>query len=141
MYNPYYNQNNAFSNYSLYSNPAAGVVGYGQPQKQDIVKVNGENGARAYQMQPNSSVLLLDETQPIIWLKMTDGAGYPTINAYKIEPYTPEVVTQNDLEKRVKRLEELFNESYTVNAAEFKSRKSSESDHVNQKHDERAERR
>lgn len=124
-YNPY-NPYNAFSNNSLY-NPASAGLGYGQPAKQEIIRVNGENGAKAYQMPPNSSALLLDETQPVIWLKQSDGAGYSTINAYKIEPYIADTVVQLDLEKRVKRLEELINESYTVNASELK-RKSAESD-------------
>lgn len=124
-YNPY-NPYNAFSNNSLY-NPASAGLGYGQPAKQEIIRVNGENGAKAYQMPPNSSALLLDETQPVIWLKQSDGAGYSTINAYKIEPYIADTVVQSDLEKRVKRLEELINESYTVNASELK-RKPAESD-------------
>lgn len=133
LYNPY--------NSSL--NPAQAGNPYQPVTKQEIIRVNGENGAKAFQMPPNSSALLLDEAQPLIWLKQTDGAGYPTVTAYKIEPYTPEATAavSSDLERRVKKLEEIINESYSVNASEFKSRKSSESDHVNQKHDERAERR
>lgn len=80
-------------------------------QRYEIVKVNGENGARAFNLPPNSSILLLDETQPIVWLKMTDGAGYPTIKAYNIIPV--ETQTQTDvigLEARIKRLENYINE-------------------------------
>lgn len=44
--------------------------------KMEVVKVNGENGARAYSMGPNSSALLLDESGLMIWLVTTDGAGY-----------------------------------------------------------------
>lgn len=40
-----------------------------------VVKVNGYNGANAYQLPPNASALLLDETQPIVWLVKSDGAG------------------------------------------------------------------
>lgn len=77
---------------------------------QQIIKVNGENGARAYQMPPNSSALLLDESEPIVWLKQTDGAGYPTLTPYKIEPYTPEPVPDmRDLETRIAKLEGLMN--------------------------------
>ena len=46
-----------------------------QYQRTEVVKVNGEGGAKAYQMPPNSSVLLLGETAPIVWLKTTDGAA------------------------------------------------------------------
>ena len=34
--------------------------------RQEVVRVNGKNGAEAYQMAPNSSILLLDETAPIV---------------------------------------------------------------------------
>lgn len=54
--------------------------------RQEVIRVHGEEGAKAYQMAPNSSILLLDETAPIVWLKTTDGASYPTITGYKIEP-------------------------------------------------------
>ena len=57
---------------------------YNAPQqafgsKFEVIRVNGKNGAEAFQMPPNSSIILLDESAPLIWLKMTDGAGYPTI--------------------------------------------------------------
>ena len=132
MYNPYYN---AFpTNNSIY-NPVSAGMGYSQLNKQEIVKVNGEGGAKAYQMPPNSSALLLDETQPIIWLKTTDGAGYPAISAYNIEPYAPETVSNNDIEKRVKRLEDIINESYTFDAPKLKPRESAQPDHGSQKND------
>ena len=83
--------------------------------KQEIVKVNGENGARAYQMNPNSSALLLDESNPIVWLVQTDGAGYKTISPYTISPYQPAPpIDLNDLNERLKRLEEKVNESHNI---------------------------
>lgn len=121
---------NAFPNYnSPYINPVstAGYT-YGQPQKQEIVRVSGENGARSYRMPPNSSALLLDETQPVIWLAQTDGAGYPTLSAYKIEPFRPEQATASDLEKRIKRLEDIIDESNTINVTELKSKQSTFTD-------------
>ena len=82
---------------------------FGQP-KIDIIRVNGENGARAYQMPPNSNTLLLDESNPIVWLAQTDGAGYKTITPYTITPYKPEPsVDVKSLEDRIARLEELIN--------------------------------
>ena len=64
---------------------------YNAPQqafgsKLEVIRVNEKNGAEAFQMPPNSSIILLDESAPLIWLKMTDGAGYPTITPYRIEP-------------------------------------------------------
>lgn len=79
------------------------MYGYGQ----QIIKVNGENGARAYQMMPNSSALLLDETAPLVWLKETDSVGYPTLSAFKIEPYVPEPQPDyKELMNRIASLEE-----------------------------------
>ena len=74
----YYNQSyNAYpQSYpnSIYGNSLNSPM---QPQiRSEIVKVNGENGARAYQLAPNSSALLLDESSPIVWLVQSDGAGY-----------------------------------------------------------------
>lgn len=102
--------------YSNYFNPYQPYQSPYQPnsapvqQGQQIVKVNGENGARAYQMPANSSALLLDESAPIVWLKQTDGAGYPTITPYKIEPYTkPEEPDYGSILKRIERLEGMIN--------------------------------
>lgn len=77
-------------------------------QRQEVVKVNGRNGAEAYQMAPNSSALLLDESAPVVWLKVTDGASYPTINGYVITPLKEKSAadTLTELEDRIARLEE-----------------------------------
>ena len=88
---------------------------YNAPQqafgsKLEVIRVNGKNGAEAFQMPPNSSIILLDESAPLIWLKMTDGAGYPTITPYRIEPLKSEPpVDMAALETRIKRLEERLN--------------------------------
>ena len=72
-----------------------------------VVRVNGRNGAEAYQMPANASVLLLDETAPIIWLKQTDGAGYPTLAAYDISPHQEAPAPDmRSLEERITKLEE-----------------------------------
>lgn len=81
-----------------------------QYQRTEVVKVNGEGGAKAYQMPPNSSVLLLDETAPIVWLKTTDGAGFPSLSPYSITPYKPAPpVDVNGLEQRIARNDRLTN--------------------------------
>ena len=74
-----------------------------------ITRVNGKGGADAFRMAPNSSILLMDEHDPIVWLKTTDGAGYATVAPYSVAPYQPApVVDVNSLEDRVKRLEEML---------------------------------
>lgn len=94
--------------------------------RQEIIRVNGENGAKAYNMPPNSSILLLDETAPIIWLKSTDGAGYPSLAPYTIAPYQVEQpVDAKSLEQRIERLEQILNEKSDVTDVKSKHNKSS----------------
>ena len=82
-----------------------------------IIKVNGRNGAETYTMPPNAQVLLLDETQPIVWLKQTDGAGYPTLTAYDIKPHEEKPMPDmRNLEERIEQIEKVIkNEPYTSN--------------------------
>lgn len=76
------------------------------PQMQQVTKVNGENGANAYGMGPNSSALLLDVSGTMIWAVTTDGAGYKTVVPYDIVPHKrAEEQAYQTLENRIKRLE------------------------------------
>ena len=94
------------------------MQGYSMP-RMDITTVNGENGARAFNLPPNSRTLLLDENAPIVWFVQTDGAGYKTLTPYTITPYQPEVpVDAKSLEARIKRLEDMLNEKSNTGAAE-----------------------
>lgn len=85
-----------------------------------FTRVNGRNGAEAFRLAPNSSILLMDENDPIVWLKQTDGAGYATVTPYTVAPYHAAApVDVNSLENRVKRLEEILNaKSDDADAAE-----------------------
>lgn len=70
----------------------------------DIVKVNGMAGAQSIRLAPNSGLIAMDTTAPIVWLCQADGAGYFTPEPFSIAPYqaaTPE----SDIEKRLARLE------------------------------------
>ena len=51
-----------------------------------ILKVSGINGVNALNLAPNTSVLALYETAPIVWLVSADGAGYKTPTPYDITP-------------------------------------------------------
>ena len=57
----YYNQ---YPVYNGFPNPydTRGMMQYQNAQRCEIVRVNGKNGADAYQLAPNSSALLLEET-------------------------------------------------------------------------------
>lgn len=78
--------------------------------RQEITRVNGRNGAMSIQMAPNSGVLVLDETAPLVWLCQTDGAGYLTVTPFDIALHqeAPQV-SVNDLSARLARLEEIIN--------------------------------
>lgn len=68
----------------------------------EIQKVNGEESARNYPIGPNSSVILLDAVNPLIWVVVTDSSGYKTINPFTITPYIPETpVTAADLKDQI----------------------------------------
>jgi len=96
------------------------------PQMQ-VTKVNGEGGANAYSMGPNSSAILLDASGTMIWAVTTDGAGYKTVVPYDISPHkSREAVTYEGLESRIKRLEELVNDGHSE--ADQRGRHAGESD-------------
>lgn len=81
-----------------------------QAAQQQVVRVNGENGARSYQIGPNSSAMLLDESGLMVWLVTSDGAGYKTVAPYDITPHQSTPAPDfGSLEERIKRLEEIVN--------------------------------
>lgn len=103
------------SNYlgNLYGNlPRQNAYGFGQ--KVEVVTVNGEAEANSYPIPPNSSILMLDSTQPVVWLKVTDAASYPTVTGYEItpikKPVAPVMQTYDftKLEERIANLERRF---------------------------------
>lgn len=94
---------------------------YQQPVRAQVPQVNGEGGAKAYSLAPNSSILLLDTTAPIVWHKCTDSAGYPTLTPYTITPYQPAPpVDINDLAARISKLEDKLNESHIASNESWK---------------------
>ena len=72
-----------------------------------FVYVTGIEGAKAYQMPPNSDMPLFDSTNDgVMFIKTTDGAGFPTITvvdckkreAQSMQP-SPEYATHDELER------------------------------------------
>ena len=92
-------------------NPYQGIT-MAAPQMQ-VTKVNGEGGANAFNMGPNSSAILLDASGTMIWAVTTDGAGYKTVVPYDIIPHkSQEKLTYEGLENRIKKLEEMINDRH-----------------------------
>ena len=112
------NQPNYFPNMNMNMN-----MNVNNFPRYNIIKVSGKNGADAFQMAPNSQVLLLDENDPLIWFVQTDGAGYKTISPYTITPYQPSPqIDLNTIEQRLTALEEKINaKSYSGTNKQRKS--------------------
>lgn len=103
------NYSNPIPNPNPFQNYFGGMNANNFP-RYSIIQVRGQNGAEALQMAPNSKVLLLDETDPLIWFVQTDGAGYKTVTPYTISPYQPAPpVDLNSIEQRLSALEEKIN--------------------------------
>ena len=65
-------------------------------------------GAQAFvsMMLPNSNAIVMDQNDPLVYIIMTDGAGYPTINPYQLIPYEPpKPVDANAVMARMDQLE------------------------------------
>lgn len=61
-------------------------VGVANTNRGELVRVTGFDGAKAYQMPPNSNAALFDNNEDIFYVKTTDGAGFPTIRAFRFTP-------------------------------------------------------
>ena len=48
----------------------------------NLIKVAGRPGAEAYFLPPNSSVVLMHNSEPIFYLKTTDDGGFATIREF-----------------------------------------------------------
>jgi len=83
------------------------VIDNMQPMREEAKRVNGRNGAEMYRMAPNSSAVLLDENNPMIWFLQTDGAGYKTITPYDITKHVDEPEKNENHEEIMKALTEL----------------------------------
>ena len=122
-----------------YQNPFINPYGYGQqlpqtfpqpvqPAPQQVVRVNGENGARAYQIGANSSALLLDESGMMVWAVTSDGDGYKTVLAYDIVPHqTAPAPDYGNLETRIQKLEEIVNGNTANTSAVRKKQRTDDS--------------
>lgn len=84
MYYP--NMMNAQQPYQTFQNPYAMNMTPQTPAT--LTRVTGIDGAKAYQMTPNSTVALFDNNEDIMYIKTTDGAGFPTIRTFSFNEVT-----------------------------------------------------
>ena len=105
MYNPYLSQMNQqqfIPNYQPVAAPAPHM---------EIQRVNGKESAMSYAIGPNSSVILVDNLAPKIWLVTTDASGFKAITGFKIIPdeedSKPAEETESPIEQLTKRMDKL----------------------------------
>lgn len=98
------------------------------PQQQ-IIQVNGKASVDTIQLAPNSSVLVMDTSAPIVWMCVSDGVGKVTSTPYDItvheEKPTVDMVSVesrlDNLEKTIKELEGKINDKPNANRSKSKS--------------------
>ena len=119
-------QRNQFS--PSYFTPSNSVMATSTPTN-NILWVNGIEGAKAWQLNPNSMVILLDsETEGKMYIKVSDNIGMSTLRIFNyVEEITPPPVTNNhdlDLSQYVKKnelgelIKELVTNEYSVSTVE-----------------------
>lgn len=108
---------------------------------QQVVTANGKDSIDKLRMAPNSSVLVLDTTAPIIWLCVSDGLGNVSAEPYDISPHKEEQ-PESDLEKRLTAIEEQLKEVLNgksndggTDVAKARPRKASDGHDAESKHD------
>lgn len=121
MYNPYL--------YSQSYQPQQNIL-----PPQQALRANGKASIDALQMAPNSEVLIMDTTAPIIWQCMSDSLGKVTATPWDIVPHKEApAVDMNSLEVRVANIEAIINamkerEDAKPNAGSRKSAKNARND-------------
>ena len=101
---PYNNAYSGFSGnqYNYMPNSQNGLQG----QIKSLTRVNGLEGAKAFQVMPRETVALFDGNDDIFYIKSADDGGFPTIKAYRFSEIdltgtkpTNEYVTKSEFEE------------------------------------------
>lgn len=87
--------------------------------------VNGLEGAKSYNLMPNQSILLMDSSNPYIYMKTTNQMGQATIRCFKlveekledIEVSSSPYATKNDLNILSNKIDELLKQLGGTNDA------------------------
>lgn len=106
----YFNSPYSFMQPSMYNQGIAQgfSTGYNQTQQNqnnNIIFVQGEVGAKSFQLQPNQSVMLLDNDDSKFYIKTTDSTGMSTLKAYRFEEIKDEPKVSDENNKYVTKEE------------------------------------
>lgn len=74
-------------------------------QYQQLPRVNGLEGAKAYQIMPGCTVALFDANEDIFYVKSSDSAGFPSVRTFRFEEVQPQAPENKDFVSR-KEMEE-----------------------------------
>lgn len=104
-----------------------------QSFSQQLIRVKGIEGAKAYHMPPNSMAALFNDSEDIMYIKETDGAGYPTIRTYRFSivedslassPNLADYLTRNEFSLAIENLKkELIDAQQPISQSAGKSGK------------------
>ena len=93
---------------------------YGQPILQNYFAwVQGEAAAQAYQVMPNSTVILMDSEKPVLYMKSADSTGRPSqmVKQYLVteeqynslqKPNQNESVSREEFEAAISEIKEKY---------------------------------
>ncbi len=74
---------------------------------QQIIQVNGRTSVDTIQLAPNSSILVMDTSAPIVWMCVSDGIGKVTATPYDITIHQEKPpIDINDIEQRLAVIEQ-----------------------------------
>ena len=99
---PYYNQ----QQFMGFQQPTTPTL----PQQQ-IIQVNGKASVDTIQLAPNSSLLAMDTTAPIVWMCVSDGVGKVSSTPYDITAHKEKPpIDVESIEQRITNLEKIISE-------------------------------
>ena len=94
-------------NYPYYNN-------YFQPQRQELIRVNGLEGAKNYPLSPGSTVALFDAESDTMYIKTMDAGGLPSIRTFSFIETTSKPVDTTEtrlsaIEEEIASIKEVLN--------------------------------
>ena len=82
-----------------------------QPQMNQYAFVNGIEGAKSFQMQPNQTILLMDSDRPVCYMKTTNNIGQASLRYFKLTE-----VNENELKDDTQQQTNNVNNDYVLKA-------------------------
>lgn len=133
-YQPYGVNPNGYQN----NNYAQQMQQQPQPQMNQYAFVNGIEGAKSFQLQPNQTIMLMDSESPTIFMKQSNNMGQSTLKYYRLTEVTEQelrsknqpnqqvnndYVLRSDFEALSKRLDDLSRRIEKSNKSEKNNEK------------------